>query len=799
MIISYQWLLDFLPVHVPIDDLSVILTSIGLEVEHVELSEKYKGGFKDLVVGHVLTCDKHPNADRLKVTTVDIGERTLQIVCGASNVAVGQKVIVAIPGATLYPTNGESFTIKNSKIRGIESEGMICAEDEIGLGDSHEGIIVLPDSTLVGTLASEFYKIPASDFAIHIGLTPNRSDANSHLGVAMDVCAYLSYHRKKDYKVQLKELLLPEHSDSTFMTINVLDKKACPRYAGVLLEGVKVMDSPQWLKDRLSTIGIRSINNIVDITNYVLHETGQPLHAFDAAHIHEHTLNIGFAKEGTTFKTLDGRIRTLTSHDLMIQDPNGPFAMAGVFGGEDSSVTSVTTSIFIESAYFDPATIRRTSLETGLRTDAATHFEKGVDIDRIIYAMNRAALLVIDVCGGTIISTIDEYAEVMKKNQISVRYDFINTLSGKEYSTDQIDTILNSLGFIKLNETNGSFVVEVPSYKIDILGQADIVEEVVRIDGLDNIAIPDKLNISLRKPVISDRQLREKAANILCSMGLHETVTNSITNSSYYPQEGDVVTMINNLSSELNAMRPSMLESGLDVLAYNINRQQSDIATFEIGKIYKKSGSHYNESTRLAIYQTGDLISKNWMQKDTKTSIYSLGGIVDALLSYFGIDKYSCNYDTDSYSIIYSIKGVELATLQKVSKERLDLFDIKNDVFYADIDWELFVKEAWQVKVRYYEVPKYPLISRSLSLVVDSTVTYNDIDAATKVLDLAMLKDYSLFDVFESEKLGAGKKALALNYFFQSPDRTLTDDEIDKAMEQLSSNYRTSVGALIRK
>jgi len=799
MTISYQWLLEYLPEPLPVNELSKILTSIGLEVEAVEAVESVRGGLEGLVIGEVLTCERHPNADKLSVTTVSIGPgEPLHIVCGAPNVAAGQKVVVATVGTTVYPTDGEPFLIKKAKIRGEESAGMICAEDEIGLGKSHAGIMILPENAVVGTPAKTYFNIPETDHAIHIGLTPNRSDANSHIGVARDVCAYLSHHKGGHYTVRMPAGATPG-STAMPVKINIENAGACPRYSGICLTNVKVGESPEWLKQRLNAIGVRSINNIVDVTNYVLHEYGQPLHAFDADQLKGQQISIRFMPEGTPFITLDGKERKLAATDLMICDAEGPIAMAGVFGGLHSGITDGTTNVLIESACFNAMHIRRTSMHHGLRTDAATHFEKGVDINNVIPASLRAALLMAEVAHATIAGSVkDEYPEPVAQHSIHVKYDYVRTLSGKAYSQDNVKTILTALGFTIMEEDAAGLTLLVPGNKPDVLQPADIVEEILRIDGLDNIELTGRMTMALTRPLQNDRHLRRHLSELLCGSGLQEIVTNSIVNSRYYPAETPLVRMINSLSSELDVMRPSMLESGLEVIQYNCNRKNNNLALFEFGNIYTDGGNNnYRQESSLAIWLTGDTHTAHWNQKAVKADLFYLKGIISNLLAYSGISKVQVKQIEGN--TVWMWKNELLCTAMQVHTAKLKEFDVKQDVYYASVNWDTWVKATAAGKVVYSEVPKFPAVTRDLALVLDSSISYQSVKDTTEQLKLKELQSFGLFDVFESDKLGAGKKSLALTYTFQVQDRTLTDAEIEHLMKQLMDSYKAKLNAQIRE
>ena len=798
MIISYQWLMNYLPEPVPVADLSNILTSIGLEVEAVEVSEAIKGSLAGLVIGEVLTCEKHPNADKLKVTTVNIGNGSpLHIVCGAPNVAAGQRVVVAPVGATVHPSDGDPFQIKKAKIRGEESQGMICAEDEVSLGHSHEGIMILPEDAPIGTFARSYFNVPEPDYAIHIGLTPNRSDAMSHIGVARDVCAWLSHHRKGSYSVKMPVPSLPERSAELNIKVNVEATEAAPRYSGLSMTGVKVGPSPDWLRQRLQTIGVRSINNIVDITNFVLHEFGQPLHAFDADNIKGKIVNVRFLPQDSSFVSLDEKTRKLNDNDLMICDESDGMCIAGVFGGITSGVTDSTNSIFLESAYFHPTYVRRTSMHHGLRTDAATHFEKGVDINNLIPALKRAAALIVEMAGGQVASDIiDVYPAPIETSKVEVKYSYIQKLSGKHYPPADVTNILQALGFGVEKEDENGLLLKVPTNKTDVTQPADIVEEILRIDGLDNIAIPDRLNISLSPTKPNDRGVREKIAELLCGQGFQEIVTNSIVNSRYYPERTDLVRMLNSLSSELDVMRPAMLESGLEVIQYNCNRKSNNLCLFEFGNVYTQQDKQYNEQSQLSLWITGNVRQAHWDQKVDIADLFHLKGILRNLMDRCGINA-SATYEEGH--VTWKWKNQPLCSAYQVPAKRLTEFDIKQEVFHAVINWDLWMKAADANKIRYHEVPKFPAVQRDLAIILDKEVTYHQVQQATEQLKIDALKDFDLFDVFESEKLGANKKSYALSYTFQLQDRTLTDAEIEQQMQQLMSVYKTKLQAQIRE
>jgi len=801
MIISYRWISGYLPQPLPVNDLCEILTAIGLEVEAAEPAEVIPGSLAGLLIGQVLTCEKHPNADKLSLTTVTTdGTNALQIVCGAPNVAAGQKVVVATVGTTVHPTHGEPFQIGKAKIRGVASEGMICAEDEIGLGDSHAGIMILPDSAVVGTPAKTYFNIADADTAIHIGLTPNRSDANSHIGVARDVCAYLSHHRGHKHHVAMPQPVLPHGLQPASITVSITDTQACKRYAGISLSNVTVGESPEWLKNSLRTIGVRSINNVVDITNYVLHEYGQPLHAFDQDKLNGGRIITRLAHEGETFTGLDGKVRKLRPTDLMICDGAGPVALGGVFGGADSGITNSTTHVFLESAFFNPLYIRRTSMHHLLRTDAATHFEKGVDINMVIPALIRAATLIAELTGATIASDIvDCYPETIHPQLVNVTYSFINKLTGKAYLPKAVDHLLESLGFEIASSDDTGLELIVPTNKADVKEPADIVEEVLRIDGLNNITASDHISFSFTGGIVSDHKEKAKVANLLCGMGMYEIVTNSITNSKYYEGNEHMVRMINSLSSELDVLRPSMLQSGLEVIAYNYNRKNADLKLFEFGNVYHHTGGKYSQEANLALWVTGNVVAGSWDQPAQKANIYYLKGLVGAVLQYQNINNYSVSYEDDGpvSKVLFKHKQKTLATLWEVPTAQLSNFDIKQTVFYAALQWETILAVKSGIKTGYKEIPKFPVVQRDLALILDKAVSYKMIEDATVQLKIPALQSFRLFDTFESEKIGNDKKSYAINFAFQATDRTLTDEETEQMMKQLMDVYKTKLQAQI--
>lgn len=811
MTISYNWLNEYLPNDgsgkIDPGKLSAILTSIGLEVESMHHYEEVKGGLQGLIAGEVLTCEKHPDADKLKLTTVNVGgEKPLNIVCGAANVAAGQKVIVAPVGATIYPVSGDPIKLKKAKIRGAESEGMICAEDEIGLGNSHAGIMVLPPATEPGTAIAAIFK-PYEDIIYEIGLTPNRMDAMSHIGVAKDVTAWLSYHHKKELSPVLPYggAITADATTAGFEVI-IENKEACRRYCGIHITGIKVEESPLWLKQRLKAIGLNPINNIVDITNYILHETGQPLHAFDADQVNGKKVIVKNVAEGTAFKTLDDKERKLSAEDLMICNADEPMCIAGVYGGIRSGVSTATKNIFLESAWFSPGSIRKTSLRHGLRTDAATRFEKGVDISYTAEVLKRAALLIKTIAGGNIAGElIDVYPNPLDKNRVAIKYFYLKKLSGKNYHPDDVKKILRNMGFEIVKEDLDELIIDVPYSKPDISIPADLVEEIMRIDGLDNVEIPGTITIAPAKEKdYRKTERREKIANYLVGLGFHEIFTNSITNSNFYTEEvlQQTVKMMNNLSVELDILRPQMIQGGLQVVNHNANRKNFDLRLFEFGKTYQAFGTgKYAETNQLSLYVTGNVNTTSWQSKAVKSDFFYLKGVVEQLLQSFGIKK--VRFEAGDQSALINAAtivaaGKRIGYLGEVNAKTLKQFDIKNTVYYAEICWDELMAVSI-APIEYAEIPKFPSVTRDLALVVDKNVSYNQIEEIALSGKIGELKSVQLFDIFESDKLGAGKKSMAVSFMFLDESKTLTDKEIDNFMQKIISSYEEKISAEIRK
>lgn len=808
MTISYNWLSEYLPEKIEPEKLSRILTSIGLEVETMEPFEEVKGGLKGLVIGEVLECEKHPDADKLSLTKVNIGTGDpLQIVCGAANVAAGQKVVVATIGTTIYPSAGEPLTMKKAKIRGVESHGMICAEDEVGLGQSHAGIMVLPDTAKVGTPAAEYFNT-YNDIIYEIGLTPNRMDAMSHLGVAKDVCAYLSHHNKKDTLVKspFKNNFKVDHQGLQIEVV-IDNTTACQRYCGVSIQGVTIAESPKWLQQKLKSIGLRPINNIVDITNFILHETGQPLHAFDADQVTGKKVIVKNVAEGTAFVTLDDKERKLSAEDLMICNAEAPMCIGGVFGGLHSGVTPGTKNIFLESAWFNPTTIRKTSFRHGLRTDAATRFEKGVDISNTVNVLKRAAIMIKEIAGGEIASdVIDVYPTPKQKTEVALKYHYLKKLSGKNYHGDTIKNILTSLGFEMIKEGLDEMWVKVPFSKPDISIAADLVEEIMRIDGLDNVEIPQMITIAPAVETLAHQTAyQEKAATYLVGLGFNEIFTNSITNSAYFTEETlqTTVKMINNLSEELNVMRPYMLETGLETIAHNLNRKNNNIRFFEFGRTYATSGvGNYTESNHLCLFATGTKTENSWNSKSQKADFYFIKAVVEKIAQLTGVtinDFAATANEKLNNAVEIKIKNEPVAVLGEVNKKTADKFDCRQPVFFADINWDKLMQLNKKNSISFKEIPKFPAVQRDLAVVVDKSIAYQQLEKTTAAAKINKLKNVSLFDVFESEKLGANKKSMAVSFTFLDEEKTLTDTEIDAMMNKIIGAYEKELNAEIRK
>jgi phenylalanyl-tRNA synthetase beta chain len=810
MKISYNWLKDFLEINLDPERVGEILTDLGLEVEGIETYESIKGGLEGVVVGKVLTCEKHSNADRLKVTTVDLGNgEPVQIVCGAPNVAAGQMVPVATVGTTLHTQSGESFTINKGKIRGEVSMGMICAEDELGLGDSHDGIMVLNDKIKVGTQAKDVFEL-YTDTIFEIGLTPNRADAMSHLGVARDLYAGL---------VQLEEtkkkLRTPSVSDfhvderTCNIKIDVEDTELVPRYCGITITDLKVAESPQWLQNRLRAIGLSPINNIVDITNYVLHELGQPLHAFDAEKINKGMVRVKNLPSGTKFVTLDGIERELHEEDIMICDgDSNPMCIGGVFGGMISGVTEETTSIFLESAYFDPVSIRKTAKRHGLNTDASFRFERGIDPNTVEYALMRACILIAEIGNGKIVSDLtDVYPNKIEDHQVRLSYENAFRLIGEEIPADTIKNILASLDIRIDNQTESGLGLTIPSYRVDVTREADIVEEILRVYGYNNVEIPEKIKTSVESSEDLDKEKIERnIAGFLTSNGIFEAMNNSLSKPDYTAFSEGIkdernVKILNALSNDLSVMRQSMLFGLLESIAYNLNRKTANLRLFEFGKTYHKYESGYTEVKHLSLAFTGNRTEDHWGLDVAGADFFYLKGVISALLERVGITGVrpgKMKNDLIAEGMALYIGKSKLVEFGVVRKEVRSAFGIKQEVLYADFDWMRVLENAAVKQVSIEELPKYPEVRRDLALLIDEDVNFIDLYEFANQTQRKLLKQVDLFDVYVGDKLPAGKKSYALSFILQDTNKTLTDKQIDKIMKKLQQGFEREFKAELR-
>ncbi|MBP4137228.1 phenylalanine--tRNA ligase subunit beta [Flavobacterium geliluteum] len=806
MKISYNWLKQFIKTDWTSEQTSELLTDLGLEVEVVEKYESIKGGLAGVVVGHVLTCEKHPDADRLKITTVNIGlEAPIQVVCGATNVAAGQKVPVATVGTVLYDKEGAAFTIKKGKIRGQESHGMICAEDELGLGTSHDGIMILDETLEPGTPAASVFKL-ADDEVFEIGLTPNRADAMSHYGTARDLRAGML---QRGVNV---ELITPSVSNfrvemrTLKIDVSVEEPLLAPRYCGLTISGISVEPSPAWLQDRLKAIGLTPKNNIVDVTNYVLHELGQPLHAFDASKINGKVI-VKTLPEGTKFVTLDDVERTLHKEDLMICDEKGPLCIAGIFGGKKSGVTEGTTAIFLESAYFDPVSIRKTAKRHQLNTDASFRFERGIDPTITEYALKRAALLIQEVAGGKITCDVVEvYPKKIEDFSVLLNFNNVYKIIGQEIPKDTIKKILVSLD-IKVNSVSDSGLgLTIPAYRVDVQREIDVIEEILRVYGYNNIDFSKKFNATVsNSPRTEDYKVQNVIASQLNSQGFHEMMANSLTTAAYTKlsttlKEEHNVTMLNPLSNDLATMRQSLLFSALEAISYNINRRNSDLKLFEFGKTYHKYLNGYEEHKHLTLSISGNRNKESWIAVQKSTDFFLLKGYVTAILTRLGIEKITnapvaSDVFSEGTSICYN--NDTLVEMGVVKKSILKHFGIKQEVYFADFNWDLILKIITG-KIKYSEIPKYPEVRRDLALLIDQKTTYESIYNLAKQTEKGLLKDVNLFDVYEGNNLPEGKKSYALSFTIQDNTKTLTDVQIDKIMSKLQQTFETELGASLR-
>lgn len=820
MNISYNWLKDYLDFDLQPDEVAAALTSIGLETGGVEEVQTIKGGLEGLVIGEVLTCEEHPNSDHLHITTVNVGgAEPLQIVCGAPNVAAGQKVVVAVNGTKLYDGD-ECFTIKRSKIRGVESNGMICAEDEIGIGTDHAGIIVLPADAVVGTPAKEYYNVK-SDYVLEVDITPNRVDATSHFGVARDLAAYLKQNGKPANLKRPSVDAFKIDDEVPAIEVVVENKEACLRYSGITIKNVTVKESPEWLQNRLKVIGLRPINNVVDITNYILHGVGQPLHSFDADKIKGNKVVVRSATEGAKFVTLDGVERTLTDRDLMICNVEEPMCIAGVFGGLDSGVTEQTKNVFLESATFHPTWIRKTARRFGLNTDASFRYERGLDPNQTVEVIKRAALLIQEVAGGTITGAIqDIYPVPVAPYRVELTYDKVNTLIGKVIPVETVKSILESLEMKIVSETAEGLVIDVPVYRIDVQRDVDVIEDILRIYGYNNVEFSDnvKSNLSYQTPTDRSYKLQNLISEQLCGCGFNEILNNSLTRSAYYDNlstypVSHCVMLMNPLSADLNCMRQTLLFGGLESVEHNAKRKNGNIRFFEFGNCYDYNIDHkkedetlaeFSEDYRLGLWVSGSRVDNNWAHPNEKSSVYELKAYVENILVRLGVNLQKVifgNLANDIYSAGLSIttsSGRQLGTMGIVSPKICKELDIETDVYYAELSWTLLMKEIKKSKVTFSEISKFPAVKRDLALLLEKNVQFAEIEKIATESERKLLKDVALFDVYEGKNLPAGKKSYAVSFYLQDEGKTLNDKQIDAIMKKIQTNLEQKLGAQLR-
>ena len=820
MNISYNWLKEYVNFDLTPDEVAAALTSIGLETGDVEEVQSIKGGLEGLVIGEVLTCEPHPNSDHMHITTVNLGQGDpVQIVCGAANVAAGQKVVVATLGTKLYDGD-ECFTIKKSKLRGVESNGMICAEDEIGIGTDHAGIIVLPENAVPGTPAKEYYNIK-SDYVLEVDITPNRADACSHYGVARDLYAYLVQNGKQaTLKRPSVEAFAVDNHDLDIQ-VTVENTEACPRYAGVTVKGVTVKESPEWLQNKLRLIGLRPINNVVDITNYIVHAFGQPLHCFDADMIKGGEVVVKTMSEGTPFVTLDGVERKLSERDLMICNREEAMCIAGVFGGLNSGSTEATKDVFLESAYFHPTWVRKTARRHGLNTDASFRFERGIDPNSVIYCLKLAALMVKELAGGTISCDIKDVCSAdFSDFRVDLPYEKVHALVGKTIPAETIKSIVSSLEMKIVEETSEGLVLDVPPYRVDVQRDCDVIEDILRIYGYNNVEIPSALKSCLTVKGEHDKsnKLQNLIAEQLVGCGFNEILNNSLTRAGYYDglesyPSKNLVMLMNPLSTDLNAMRQTLLFGGLESIAHNANRKNADLKFFEYGNCYyyheekknpEKALAAYTEDYHLGLWVTGKKVANSWAHADEDSSVYELKAYVENIFSRVGLqmrDLVVGVQDSDIYAAslaVYTRGGKLLASLGIVSHKILKGFDIDNEVYFADINWKELLKAIRNVKVNYVELTKFPAVKRDLALLIDKKVQFAEIEKIAYETEKKLLKEVSLFDVYEGKNLEAGKKSYAVSFMLQDENATLNDKQIDKIMQKLIKNLETKLDAKLR-
>lgn len=807
MIISYEWLCDYLPEKTEPEKLSKILTSVGLEVEQLVQQGSDEKKLNGLVVGQIIEVKKHPDSDHLFITKVNVGSNNLlTIVCGAANTALHQKVVVAVPGSFISPIGKETFQIKKAKIRGEVSEGMLCAEDEIGISANHDGIIVLPDDAVPGMPVEQYFDKKEAGWIFEIGLTPNRMDAMSHIGVAKDICAWMSYHLKKTYKAVLPwQNKFKTDKENDTIDVQVENNSSCPRYSCVSISGVTVEASPEWLQKKLLSIGLHPINNIVDITNFILHESGQPLHAFDRDAIKGKKVIIRNAKEGETFISLDGKERKSSHEDLLICNAENPMCIAGVFGGIESGVQKHTKNIFLESAFFSPEAIRKTATRLGLRTDAAIHFEKGVDISNTVNVLKRAALLIQEIAGGKISTVTDIYPNPKPKIEIELTFRYLKKITGKNYHPESVKKILESLEFELIKEGADSLWVAPPYSKMDILLPADVVEEILRIDGLDEVQIPGTITFS---PAFNESLLSEnlvnKLANFFVAQGFNEIVTNSLTNAMYFSEDEikHAAQPLNSLSNELNILKPQMLPTALEAISFNLKRKMQDIKFFEKGKTYSHPGKKYNETEHFCVYISGMEMPGDWQKKEKQADFYFTKGLATAACNLCGIKNIHIgNSKNEDLGVVFDIDSgkINLGKIILVNGNYLKKFEITQPVYCIDLLLSHVLETVIKQSVTFSEIPKYPTASRDLAVLTGEQTSYGQVEEAVLKLGISTLQQIHLFDIFRSEKLGAEKKSFAMSFTFGDPEKTMTDTIIDKNMQQIIQAIELQTASEIRK
>ena len=819
MKISYKWLREYVDTDLTPNELDDLLTFSGLEIEGVEKVESIPGGLEHVVIAQVLTCEPHPNSDHLHVTTVDVGgDRPLDIVCGAPNVAAGQKVVCATIGTKIYTSDTEFYEIKKGKLRGAVSEGMLCAADELQLGTSHDGIMVLPDDAPVGMPAKEYFHLE-EDYTLEVAITANRSDATSHIGVARDVVAVLNTRNGAGKHIQWPAVADLPAFDSTPITVTVEDPELCPRYTGITLENVHVAESPEWLQNKLRIVGIRPINNVVDITNFVLMEVGQPMHAFDADKIAGNRVIVRRLPQDTPFVTLDGVERKLDARDLMICNEQEGMCIAGVFGGEKSGVTNATTRVFLESAYFNPMTIRKTSKRHTLKTDASFRYERGCDPNITLWALRRAVKLLQELAGATVASSlIDIYPKPIERPVVDIDFQRITRLVGQEIPVEAIRTALTSLDIEIASETPNGMSLRIPTCKVDVTRECDVVEEIMRIYGYNNIQVDERISSCLsfsKKP--NPRRLQNIVSDMLTDNGFSEIMNNSLTKAEYFEQNDDFdaarsIHILNPLSKELNVMRQTLLYSGLECIVRNLNYKIRDQRLYEFGRTYQlvdatsdKVTDRYVETQHLSIFMTGNTVAENWMTPAAPVDFYHLKAHVANILQRMRINMSRIqvvpaveHYYAEGLDLVFRDSHKQLCSLGRLSKETLRRMDCKQEVLYADIDWSLLLKSYPDKEVLYAEVPKYPEVRRDLALVIDKAVTFAEIQQVALNTEKKLLKHVSLFDVYEGKGVAEGKKSYAVSFILQDKEKTLNDKQIEAVMAKLQKNLESQLGATLR-